>query len=103
MTLVGAASALYWTTLIHYRVLHFNTRQKNVEPARYVKQPTRYGEFCKIMLTDPYEETKREKFWGKKNLLGHVIQHRFQKPLLAVFQNSAPIRNAFFHPFGPLL
>ncbi len=78
-------------------------RRKSTEPAPYLKQLMRYGEFCKSMLTDPYEEIKREKFWSKKNLLRHVIQHRFQKPYWLFFKVMPCIRNAFFHPFGPLL
>ncbi len=44
-------------------------RRKNMEPARYVKQPTRYGKFCKSMLTDPYEEIKQEKFQSEKKFV----------------------------------
>ncbi len=63
--------------------------QKSMEPGGYVKQPTRYGEFCKSMLTDLYKKNKIGKFQSKKNLWRHVIQYRFQKPFLAVFQNNA--------------
>ncbi len=60
---------------------------ESTEPAYYVKQSTCYGEFCKNMLIDIYEEIKQEKFRNEKKfietrysaLLSKTIAGRFSK------------------------
>ncbi len=84
--LLGATSALYRTTPI------YNLCQKSAEPACYVKQPRRFGEFCKSMLTDPCEEINQEKFWSEK----HFIETCYPASLSRTIALMPSIRNAFF-------
>ncbi len=76
---------------------------KEWKPARYVKQPMKYGMFCKSILTDPYEEIKQEKFRSEKKFIETRYSASLSKTIFWLFFKIMPtIRNAFFHPFGLL-
>ncbi len=55
-----------------------------------MKQP-RYGEFCKSMLTDPYEEIKQEKFWNEKKFIETHYSTSLSKTIAGCFSKLCPL------------